>query len=128
MEYISARVLPLMMGCWHHSAPVQEDLDDLVVVGVGGEDERGDVGGEGGRVAVQRLQVEKLVLYTVHVYSVSPPSSTGRPPCGCSPRGRAAPRRPRHTPRGWRVGARPWSRPCTREGARSSQGSRCRCP
>ena len=45
-----------MMGCRHHGAPVQEDLDDLVVVGVGGQDERGDVGGEGGRVAVQSLQ------------------------------------------------------------------------
>ena len=127
-EYISARVLPLMMGCRHHSAPVQQDLDDLVVVGVGGEDERGNVGGEGGRVAVKRLWVVKPVLCTGHVYSFSPPSSTGHPPCGCSPHGQAAPLRPRHTPRGWRAGARPWSRPCTRAAARSSQGSRCRCP
>ena len=36
-------------------APVKEDLDDLVIVGVGGEDERGDVGGEGGRVGGERL-------------------------------------------------------------------------
>ena len=44
-----------MMGCRHHGAPVQQDLDDLVVVGVSGEDERGDVGGEGGRVGGKRL-------------------------------------------------------------------------
>ena len=31
-------------------AAVQQDLDDLVVVGVSGEDQGGDVGGEGGRV------------------------------------------------------------------------------
>ena len=61
-------VLPLMMGCRHHGAPVQEDLDDLVVVGVGGQDERGDVGGEGGRVAVQSLQ--NRLWCTVQMYSL----------------------------------------------------------
>ena len=52
-----------MMGCRHHGAPVQEDLDDLVVVSVGSEYERGDVGGEGGRVSVQSLQNLFSVLY-----------------------------------------------------------------
>ena len=51
-----------MMGCGHHSAPVQEDLDDLVVVSVGREDQRGDVGGEGGRVSVQGLPAPQLSL------------------------------------------------------------------
>ena len=32
------------------STSVQQDLDDLVVVGVSGEDQGGDVRGEGGRV------------------------------------------------------------------------------
>ena len=49
-----------MMGCGHHSAPVQEDLDDLVVVSVGREDQRGDVGGEGGRVGGQSLPALKI--------------------------------------------------------------------
>ena len=51
-----------MMGCGHHSAPVKEDLDDLVVVSVGREDQRGDVGGEGGGVAVQGLPAPQLAL------------------------------------------------------------------
>ena len=41
-------------------APVQEDLDDLVVVSVGREDQRRDVGGEGGRVGGQSLPALKI--------------------------------------------------------------------
>ena len=37
------------------STTVQQNLDDLVVVGVGGQDEGGDVRGEGGGVCWQRL-------------------------------------------------------------------------
>ena len=44
-----------MMGTGEDGAPVKQDLDDLVVVGVGGQDERGDVGGEGGGVRWYRL-------------------------------------------------------------------------
>ena len=47
--------LPLVVGCGHDGASVQQDLDDLVVVGVGGQDEWGDVGRERGRVRWQRL-------------------------------------------------------------------------
>ncbi len=36
-------------------APVQEDLDDLVVVGVSGQDQRRYVGGEVGPVRRDRL-------------------------------------------------------------------------
>ena len=44
-----------MMGCRHDGSPVEQNFNDLVIVGVGGEDERGDVGGEGGRVGGERL-------------------------------------------------------------------------
>ena len=54
------RYLPDIMRTGEDGAPVQEDLDDLVVVGVGGEDERGDVGCEGGRVGGQRLPALKI--------------------------------------------------------------------
>ena len=47
--------MPDIVRTGEDGPPVQQDLDDLVVVGVGGEDERGDVGGEGGRVGGQRL-------------------------------------------------------------------------
>ena len=59
-KHLSHKSLPLMMGCGHHSAPVQEDLDDLVVVSVGREDQRGDVGGEGGCVGGQSLPALKI--------------------------------------------------------------------
>ena len=50
-----SRTLPDVVRTGKSGAPVKEDLDDLVIVGVGGEDERGDVGGEGGRVGGERL-------------------------------------------------------------------------
>ena len=43
------------MGMWQRRAPVYQDLDDLVVVLVGGELDRGDVGGVGGGHRVERL-------------------------------------------------------------------------
>ena len=41
-------------------APVQQDLDDLVVVSVGRQDQRRDVGGEGGGVGRQSLPTLKI--------------------------------------------------------------------
>ena len=35
------------MQGWQHRPMVQQYLDDLIVVGVGGEDQGGDVRGEG---------------------------------------------------------------------------------
>ena len=55
-------------------APVQQDLDDLVVVGVGGEDEGRHVGGEHGLLLTQRLpgpglalQVDALLVVQQHL-------------------------------------------------------------
>ena len=48
-------LIPLVVGAGEDGPPVEEDLDDLVVVGVGGQDERGDVRGEGRRVRGDRL-------------------------------------------------------------------------
>ena len=55
-------------------APVQQDLDDLVVVGVGGEDEGRHVGGEDGLLLAQRLpgpglalQVDALLVVKQHL-------------------------------------------------------------
>ena len=54
--------LPLVVGCGHDGASVQQDLDDLVVVGVRGQDEGRDVRGEGGSVPVHRLPAPQLAL------------------------------------------------------------------
>ena len=55
-------------------APVQEDLDDLVVVGVGREDEGRHVSGEHGLLLAQRLpgpglalQVDALLMVQQHL-------------------------------------------------------------
>ena len=52
--------LPLVVRCGHDGAPVQQDLDDLVVVGVRGQDEGRDVRGKGGRVGRQRFPTLKI--------------------------------------------------------------------
>ena len=52
--------LPLVVGCGHDGASVQQDLDDLVVVGVRGQDEGRDVRGEGGSVRRQCLPTLKI--------------------------------------------------------------------
>ena len=57
-----------MMGCGHHSAPVQEDLDDLVVVSVGRQDQRGDVGGESGCVGGQSLPTLQICIFFTEIY------------------------------------------------------------
>ena len=44
-----------MMWTRQSGTAVEEDFDDLVVVGVGGQDEGGDVGREGGSVGGDRL-------------------------------------------------------------------------
>ena len=41
---------PDVVRRWQSGSSVQQDLDDLVVVGVGCQDEGRDVGSEGGRV------------------------------------------------------------------------------
>ena len=48
-----------MMRGWHDCSSVQQNLDDLVVVSVGGEDQWGDVGSEGGRVPIHGLPTLK---------------------------------------------------------------------
>ena len=48
-------MIPLVVGTREDCPAVEEDLDDLVVVGVGGQDEGGDVGREGGSVGGDRL-------------------------------------------------------------------------
>ena len=48
-------LIPLVMWTWEDGPSVEQDLDDLVVVGVGGQDEGGDVGREGGSVGGDRL-------------------------------------------------------------------------
>ena len=55
------------MGGGQGGASVQQDLDDLVVVGVGRQDEGGDVGGEGGRVTVHRLPALNRHKYQSHL-------------------------------------------------------------
>ena len=45
----------MMVRTGEPGSSVQQDLDDLVVVGVGGQDEGGDVGREGGSVGGDRL-------------------------------------------------------------------------
>ena len=45
----------LVVRARHHRPAVQQDLDHLVVVGVGRQDQRRDVRGEGGRVPVHRF-------------------------------------------------------------------------
>ena len=50
------------MGCRHDGSPVEENFNDLVIVGVGSEDERGDIGSEGGRVAVHSLPAPEVAL------------------------------------------------------------------
>ena len=48
-------LIPLVVGTWEDCAAVEEDLDDLVVVRVRGQDQRRDVRGEGRRVRGDRL-------------------------------------------------------------------------
>ena len=55
------------MRGWHHSPSVQQDLDYFVVVGVGRQDEGGDVRGEGGRVTVHRLPALNRHKYQSHL-------------------------------------------------------------
>ena len=55
LPHFEQNFLPFLMRPGQLRAPVQQDLEYLVVVLVGGEDERGDVGGEGGRVGGERL-------------------------------------------------------------------------
>ncbi len=65
--------LPNIVGHWQNGAPVQQDLDDFVVVRVGGQDERGNIGGEVGAVRGDGLPA----LHTRHgslSLNSSPPS------------------------------------------------------
>ena len=43
------------MGSGHHSSPIQQYLDYFVIICVSGQDQRGDVWREGGRVGGYRL-------------------------------------------------------------------------
>ena len=55
-------LIPLVVGAGEDGPPVEEDLDDLVVVGVGGQDEGGDVRGEGRRVRGDCLPALMIIL------------------------------------------------------------------
>ena len=48
-------MIPLVVGTREDCPAVEEDLDDLVVVSVRGQDQRRDVRGEGRRVRGDRL-------------------------------------------------------------------------
>ena len=52
--------MPDIVRTGESGASVQQYLDHLVVVGVGGEDERRDVGGEGGGVGGKSLPTLKI--------------------------------------------------------------------
>ena len=63
-----------MVGAGKAGAPVQQDLDDLVVVGVGREHQGGHVGGEHGLLLAQSLpgpgfalQVDALLVVQKHL-------------------------------------------------------------
>ena len=64
----------MVVGAGKAGAPVQQDLDDLVVVGVGREHEGRHVGGEHGLLLAQRLpgpglalQVDALLVVQQHL-------------------------------------------------------------
>ena len=58
-------LIPLVVGAGEDGPPVEEDLDDLVVVGVGGQDEGGDVRGEGRRVRGDCLPALTMIIMTI---------------------------------------------------------------
>ena len=58
-------LIPLVVGTGEDGPSVEEDLDDLVVVGVGGEDERGDVRGEGSCVRGDRLPALTMIMMRI---------------------------------------------------------------
>ena len=58
--------MPDIVRTGESGASVQQYLDHLVVVSVGGEDERRDVGGEGGGVGGKRLPTLKIDNHSSH--------------------------------------------------------------
>ena len=58
-------LIPLVMWTWEDGPSVEQDLDDLVVVSVGGQDERRDVRGEGrgvGGDSFPTLSISKFMM------------------------------------------------------------------
>ena len=58
-------LIPLVVGTGEDGPSVEEDLDDLVVVGVGGQDEGGDVRGEGRRVRGDCLPALTMIIMRI---------------------------------------------------------------
>ena len=56
-------LIPLVMWTWEDGPSIEQDLDDLVVVGVGGQDERRDVRGEGRGVRRDRLPTLSITKF-----------------------------------------------------------------